>query len=172
MVGFSSEFGKPGPDTFFPREAGHAVKRHESGFSLLELLIVIAIAMVMMGIAIPTTLNAVRSYRQTAAVSAATGAIQAARYNAVMHGYSYQVTFTPSTNSYQVYNLPSGSTYVAVGNAIPIARPGDVTMTAAATFTFYAGGTVTPGTLQIKNNFGSSNTLTVSGVGNVTVSSP
>jgi type II secretory pathway pseudopilin PulG len=156
-------------------------RRTALGFSLIETLIVVAIGTVMTVIAIPITLNAMRTYRQAAAVAAATGAIQAARYSAVMHGYPYEVTFTPSTNSYQIYYEPSGSSFTAVPcnagpcGTIPISRPGDVTMTAANTFIFSAGGTVTgsPGmTLQITNGYGGSNTITVSGVGNVTVTSP
>lgn len=150
-----------------------------AGFSLLELLIVVAIGVVVTGMAIPMTINAMRTYRLNAAVASATGAIQSTRYAAVMHGYSYEITFTPATNSYQVYAMiPPASTYSALGTAIPISRPGDVAISRTVTYKFAAGGTVsetsTPQNMsfQITNGYGGSNTITVSGVGNVSVGSP
>jgi len=146
-----------------------------AGTSLLELVVVVAVATIMTGMAVPVTVNAMRSYRLTAAVSAATGAIQSTRYAAIMHGYPYQITFTPATDSYQIYDEPGGqSTYSAVGTPIPISRPGDVTISQSVTYQFSPGGTVTPSNMSfsITNDFGGSSTITVSGVGNVSVSTP
>ena len=115
-----------------------------AGTSLLELVVVIAVATVMTGMAVPITVNAVRSYRLTAAVSAATGAIQSTRYAAIMHGYSYQITFTPVTVSYQVLSEPAGEgNYSALGAPIPISRVGDVTISRSVNYQFSPGGTVT-----------------------------
>lgn len=169
-------------------EAARTVKRHaEEGFSLLELLVVIAIGVVLVGMAIPMVLNAMKSYRLTAAVASATGAIQATRYQAIMRGYpgttaspyGYKLTFTPSTNSYQAYNLvPPATTYSAVGTPVPISRLGDVTISRTVTYLFGANGTVSETSspvnmaFQITNPIGGSKTITVSSVGNVTVTSP
>lgn len=152
-------------------------RRATTGFSLIELMVVIAIASVLAGIAIPMTINAVKSYRLTAAASAATGAIQSTRYAAIMQGCPYQVTFTPATNSYQVYSMPS-CTKSALGPVIPISRLGDVTISRTVTYQFNPGGTVTeiPTTgnmiFSITNAIGGSKTITVSGVGNVSVATP
>jgi prepilin-type N-terminal cleavage/methylation domain-containing protein len=87
------------------REGAPNVKRHSnSGFSLIEILIVIAIALVLAGIAIPAFSTAMNNYRITAAVSATTGAIQSTRFQAIMHGCEYQLVFTPSTMSYQIFS--------------------------------------------------------------------
>ena len=155
------------------------MKRHTSaGFSLIELLIVIAISIVLAGIAIPVFTSAIKSYDQTATVSAATGAIESTRFQAIMHGYPYQLVFTSSTLSYQTFNeVPPAATFSAVGAAIPLPAAGGVALNGAATFTytFFANGivTVTAGqpNMQIANSV-RSNTITVSGVGNVSTSSP
>ena len=170
----------------FDAHAGFTEKqRTAAGFSLLEMLVVVAIAMVLSAMAIPMTINAMRSYKLNAAVAAATGAIQSTRYAAIMHGYpgtgvpgyGYEITFTPSTNSYQVYAMvPPATTYSAVGTPIPIAPVGDVSISRTVTFQFSAGGTVTETsnnmTFSITNAYGGSNTITVTGVGNVSVASP
>ena len=118
-------------------------RRATAGFSLIELLVVLAIGTVLTVIAVPITINAMKSYRLTAAVSAATGAIQATRYAAIMHGYpgtgspgyGYEITFTPATNSYQVYAMvPPAITYSPVGTAVPISRLGDATISRTVTY--------------------------------------
>ena len=157
------------------REAALTVKRRATkGFSLLEILVVLAIGMVLVGVAIPVGVSAMRTYQLSAAVSAATGAIETTRYAAVMHGYPYQLAFTPATNSYQVSGLaPSGT---VTGAPIPITGSGQISISRAATFQFAPGGTVTETSnnmaFSITSAWGGSNTITVSGVGNVTVTSP
>jgi len=99
------------------------VKRHSSlGFSLIEILIVIAIALVLAGIAIPIFTNAMSNYRIAAAVSATTGALQSTRFQAIMHGCEYQLVLTPSTMSYQIYTEAS-----TIGATACLATPALVT---------------------------------------------
>ena len=173
-----------------------------AGFTLIEILVVLAIGTVLTVIAIPIVGNAMKSYRLMAAVSAATGAIQATRYAAIMHGYpgvgspgySYEITFTPANNSYQVFSMvPPATTFspqVYLGGTfyptqpIPISREGDVTISRTVTYQFSAGGTVTETSIPSNMAFQiqvldsrtdaveMSKTITVSGVGNVSVSTP
>jgi prepilin-type N-terminal cleavage/methylation domain-containing protein len=154
-------------------------RRATSGFSLIEILVAVAIASVLAAFAIPMTINVVKGVRLTAAVSTATGAIQSTRYLAIMHGYLYEITFTPATNSYQVLNeVPPATTFSNVGTAIPISGPGAVTISRTITLQFNANGTVTEipttgnMTFSITNAIGGSNTITVSSVGNVSVTTP
>lgn len=164
-----------------------------SGFSLIEILVAVAIVGVLAALAIPLTINTVKSTRLTAAVSAATGAIQSTRYLAIMHGYPYQITFTPSTGSYQVLNeVPPAASFSNVGTAIPISGPGAATISRTITIQFAANGTVSevttppagvstlvfsicqpsiacPATITTT---GLSNTITTSTVGNVSTTSP
>jgi len=149
------------------------LQREEAGFSLIETLVVLVIATVLSAFAIPSFLNAMKTYRLSAAVSAATGAIQSTRFQAIMRGYQYQLTLTPSTLSYQVYNkVPPAAGFTAVGSAVPIARSGDVTLDQTITLTFRSNGTVsvTTGTLPFTITNGIvTKSITVSGVGNVSV---
>jgi prepilin-type N-terminal cleavage/methylation domain-containing protein len=180
-------------------------RRPATGFTLIELLVVIAIASVLTAIAIPMVLSAMRTYRLSAAVAAATGAISAARYAEVMRGYpgtnlspyGYEITFTPP-NTYQIFTMtPPATTYLPVvynggigypTSPIPIDGSGQIAISRTVTYKFSAGGTVTetsnppnysfqiqlidPKTGVAETTAGSSNTIRVSGVGNVSVTSP
>ncbi len=169
----------PESETLY-KEATLTVKRRATaGFSLIEALVVVSIICVLAAIAIPMSLNGMKTYRLSAAVASATGAIQTTRYQAIMHGYWYQITFTPATNSYQVNSMvPPATTYSAVLTAVPISRPGDVTISRTVTYQFKADGTVTETStppnmvFSIANSVGRSNTITVSRVGNVSVTTP
>jgi len=175
-------------------------QRAGAGLSLLELLVVVGIGTALTVIALPMGLNAMRSYQLSAATSAAAGAIEATRYAAVMHGYpgngvpgySYEVTITPATNSYQVLSmippatqfatqitqggatLPTSPIPITSSGGIIISRVGQTGPGAPITFQFSAGGMVTETStppnmiFTICNHIGM-NTITVSGVGNVSV---
>jgi type II secretory pathway pseudopilin PulG len=185
------------------------VRRHrDSGFTIIEALLVIAISIITAAIAIPIFTNAVNNYRLTAAVSATTGAISATRMQAIMHGCSYEVIFTTTSLSYQVYSeVPAigtsgcltafalvtpnvGSATTPLPNAGPINMYGWVSCTVTSpptltgctamtgttiTYTFASNGTVTVSPagagMQLKNPV-KSNTIWVSGVGDVQTSNP
>lgn len=175
---------------------------------MIEMLVVISISLVMVGIAIPTFNNAMYSYRQAAAVSATSGALSSTRFLAIMKGYPYQLVFTTTTMSYQIFNeVPPATSYSlvtpATGSATtPLPSAGALTMTSVAcsvaltnwactptsdqtantgtgsttiTYTFLANGTVTSSPasagIQIANTV-KSNTIWISGVGDVGTSSP
>ncbi|MGO8791813.1 MAG: Tfp pilus assembly protein FimT/FimU [Terriglobia bacterium] len=182
------------------------MKRYaNSGFTLLEAVVVMGITVLVGAMAIPVFSNAMKSYYQSATVSAVAGAIQTTRFQAIMHGYPYEVVFTPSTLSYQLFSeVPPATTYSLVvpqagSSTTPLPSAGRVTMTVftcsvaltnwactpspdlvastatTITYTFSANGTVTTNPvavgLQISNSV-KSNTVWVSGVGDVGTSSP
>jgi len=155
-----------------------------AGMSIVELLIVVAIAMIMAALAIPTTRSAVASYQLNAAVDTATGAIQTTRYQAIMHGYPYQVNFDSTANTVQVLSeIPPAVTFSAVGGAVPISSS-TVVMAVGTANTNSAGHAI----LQFKPNgsisipsgqatplsftisyYGTTKTITVSNYGSITV---
>jgi len=73
---------------------------------MLQIVVTFAVVGVLVCIAFPTTMNSLRTYRLTAAVAAATGAISATRLQAIMHAYPYNITFNSSNATYQVASEP------------------------------------------------------------------
>lgn len=145
-----------------------------SGFTVLELVFVVAIGMVMTTISVPMTKTALKAYHLSQAVTAVTGAIHRTRYQAIMHGYHYNIGFDQSAQSYQVANkVPPAAVFSNVGTAVPWGPAGDVTISPSTTLEFLPGGTVkaTTGSMSFSvTNGTTTKTITVSGVGNVTVS--
>ncbi len=120
------------------------------GFSLLELVIAVAIGLIITLLAIPLMLNVSAYLRLRGAVSSVNGAIQSTRYQAVFQGVPYQVVFLAAANTYQVQNQPaSPGPFVNVcpgGLAacpVPLSGTGTpVTLNQDTTFTFRPGGAV------------------------------
>ncbi len=151
-----------------------------AGFSLIELVVVVAIVLIISAMAMPMARNMVRSYRLNAAASSVSGAIQSTRYQAIMVGCPYTLTFTSGSINYQVatQNITGtppacASTFSNVGSAIPWATSNEISLSSSVTLTFNPSGTVTSGqtgapptTLTIGVG-GMSKVITVSGVGNV-----
>jgi Tfp pilus assembly protein FimT len=145
-----------------------------SGFTLLELTFVMMIGMVITTISVPMTKNAMKTYHLNTAVSSISGSIQSARYQAIMRGYHYNITFNPASRSYQLASkVPPATSFSNVGSAVPWSSTDDVTISSpATTLEFFPGGTVTAtsGSMILSvGNGTATKTITVSGVGNVTV---
>jgi len=144
-----------------------------AGFTVLELVVVVAVVGVLASFAIPMTVGALRVYRLSAAVAAATGAVSATRYQAIMHAYPYTITFNSANATYQVANEPPGTaSFTAVGSPVPISGNGDVKINQTTTLQFNANGTVsaTSGAMSFTISDPTTNrsyTITVTGVGDV-----
>jgi prepilin-type N-terminal cleavage/methylation domain-containing protein len=181
----------PGPQR---RNRATGSRRSAAGFSLIETVMVVAIAGVMLAISLPIATNIYQGYHLSAASSAIAGAVQSTRYQALMVGCLYTLTLTSGTTTYQVAaQAVSGAppacatAFTNVGGAIPWSTSGDISMNAGAAttslvLTFSPNGTVTAtGGLSpctngvgclVLSNAKTTNTIYVSGVGNVTVTSP
>ena len=157
--------------------------RTARGFSLVEMVIVVAIAMVVMAIAVPGIRRSLQYYSLRSGVTSLTGAIQSARYNAIFHGCKYQVVFASATKTYTVANqnpAPGGTAcnaaFSAPGAALPLMGRG-VTLGSDVTMQFSPNGQIitvpaaTP--MQITMSYTSSGlvpeTITVSPYGRITV---
>lgn len=149
------------------------------GFSLIELAMVMLISMITAAFALPIVQTTVNKYQLKAATSGATWAIQSTRFQALMEGYPYEVTFAGATGgvnpTYQIANETVGATsFSNVGSAIPLSgKP--VVLGATTTFVFQPNGTVAtspassaPYTFTIAYS-GTTETITVSNYGNVDV---
>ncbi len=160
--------------------------RASRGFTLLELVLVVAVGMILSAIAIPIIGNTMRVYAMRSAVSSLTGAISSSRYQAIFHGCKSQVVISHATYSYQVQSeAPAfgaapgcAAAFTNVGTAIPLMGRG-VALGADLTLTFSPGGSVisnpvaSPITLTLTypgfTTTVPAETITVSNYGNVTV---
>jgi prepilin-type N-terminal cleavage/methylation domain-containing protein len=105
---------------------GNKMVRTASGYSLVELMVVVVIGLVTTAIAVPLVQNAIATYQVRSAVSAVTGVIQATRFQAISAGYPYRIVFNISNSTYQVFYSTAGYTapnWVAVTNPDGTPRP-------------------------------------------------
>jgi len=137
---------------------------------------VVLILIIITAMAVPQILSTLYWYRLDSAVASVVWAVQSTRYEALMEGYPYQVTFSATNNTYQLASDPTNSgNFGNVGSSIPISGSG-ITLSGTNAIQFKPYGFVTPGansslSFQIKYQ-GLSKTVAVSNYGNVTVTSP
>jgi Tfp pilus assembly protein FimT len=147
--------------------------KDQRGFTTLELAFTVAVAMILTTISVPMTKSALKTYHLNSAVSAISGAIQSTRYQAISHGYHYNISFDPGSQSYQLAaKVPPATAFSNVGTAVPWCPSGDVTISPSTTLEFFPGGMVsaTTGSMTFSvSNGTTTKTITVSGVGNVSV---
>lgn len=167
-----------------------ALRRGSRGFTLIELMITMVIAVILTVIAIPLLQNVTAYFKLRGAVSAVTGAIQSTRYQAIFQGCPYQIVFTAAAGTYQVQGEPysqatgvcaAAFTNACIGGAaacpVPLAGSGTpVTLNADVTLLFRPGGTVTspqfPGggiTMALTYGGNPPEVITVSNYGSINV---
>jgi Tfp pilus assembly protein FimT len=143
------------------------------GFSLVEVLVMVAIGTILTIMAIPSISSGLRNYRLEGAISSVTWAVHSTRYQALMEGYPFQVVFSSATKSYQIQSSPTGiaGPYANVGNAVPFtAYP--MILSADTTLNFRPNGFVqaTTGALAFNVAYqGVCQKLSVTNYGNVSV---
>lgn len=154
--------------------------RLAQGFTLIELVLVLAIGIITTVIAIPLVSNIMFAYRLRSAVSSVTGFIQSARYQAISSGYAYQVVFNKAASTIQIQSDPNRiGTYTnlclpaAPSCPIPLSGSGiPVALGADTTLQFRPSGivTATAGSTTLTLTYrGKTETITVSSYGNVKV---
>jgi|ERR1700733_159495 Tfp pilus assembly protein FimT len=146
--------------------------RSSAGFTLLEICMVIAIIMILVGMAIPKFVQAISNYKLRAAADSVAWAMQSTRYQALQKGYTYELTVNSANNTYQVLSRPIGATgFSNVGGAVPLTST-PVTVSATTTLTFSPNGSITvvTGSQTITLTYsGLTETVTVTNYGSVTV---
>lgn len=150
-----------------------ARKIRNAGFTMLEMAIIIAIVMILLAFGIPSMMSTIDTYNLNAAATSASWAIQTTRYQALMKGYTYQLTFSATTNSYQITSEPAGATtFSNVGSTVPISGH-PVVLSASPQLQFKGNGSVSSvvaGSQTFTITYkGRTKTLTVSNYGSVTV---
>ena len=160
--------------TIFNRRPGGS-----HGFTLIELVMSVAVAMILTAISVPIVSTAVVNYRMTSSVNAITGVINSTRYRAIYNGYQHTIAFSKTNGTYQLASkIPPATTFSNVGTAIPFQSIGAPSMTLNndVTLQFNPSGIVSATTGSMTNiNLtykGQSRTIQVSPYGSVTVTNP
>src|SRR5437588_6507435 len=89
------------------------------GFSVLELLVTLAVALILTAMAVPLLRSSMRDYQLRSAVSSVTGAIQATRYRALSAGYPFRLVLKAAGTSQVQSEPPPAVTFSNAGNATP-----------------------------------------------------
>jgi prepilin-type N-terminal cleavage/methylation domain-containing protein len=144
------------------------------GFSLIELLIVIAVIMIMAAASFPMVQSTISYMRLRAAAASVSGTIQSTRYQAISSGFPYRVAFDSASGKFQVASDPTASgTFGNVGSLVPFAGSGaNVVLGASTTLQFSPSGKVTftaGASPMVLTYSGRTATITVSNYGNVNV---
>jgi prepilin-type N-terminal cleavage/methylation domain-containing protein len=162
-------------------EAQSQCVRSQKGFTLVEIMFVLLIAGITVVMAVPLVSNVTSYFRLRGAVSSVTGAIQAARYQAIFQGCPYQVVFAATPNTYQIRkSCPSNGTFVndcpgsLTSCPVPLSGTGTpITLNADITLNFSPGGKITsttsPMAMTITYSTKPPETITVSSYGSINV---
>jgi prepilin-type N-terminal cleavage/methylation domain-containing protein len=143
----------------------------QDGFSLIELMIVVALVAVVAGIAVPQIAGAMARYALTTASQQVVSTIRNARVQAVGKNRVARVRFNfPAAGQYQVLDsadaplgsvqmLPNGATFGAISGAVEFNTSGRAA---------HVGGGPAPVTIVVTNGVAAQNrTITISASGRV-----
>lgn len=157
--------------------------KNARGFTLIELVMSVAIVIILTSAAVPVVNSTLINYRINNATGMLTGAINSSRYRAIYNGYPYTMTISKTAGTYQLASMvPPATSFTNVGSAIPYKSTND-TATAdvmlnqdTVTLRFRPSGMVIADTGNMNaitlTYKGKSRTIKVSAYGNVTVTNP
>jgi len=137
-----------------------ALIKRESGFTLIEMMIVIAVLAIMAAIAIPSFMSLLPGMRLNGAARQIMGDLMAARMNSVKQNNSVRVFFnSPGANQYQILDDDNNDGTAGTGEAITIRdiqdNYQDVTLTSTNNPIFHPKGTATSlATITLHNSSG------------------
>ncbi len=131
-----------------------------SGFSVVEMLLTIAVGLIILAIAIPSFLSWLPGLRLSSAARQVATDLQVARMKAIAQNTAYTVTFNTSTT----YTFSIGGDSRDFGQLYP-----GITFTKTANPVFTARGTAsTPATITLTNG-GANKQVEVTSVGRVRI---
>jgi len=134
----------------------------KSGFSLMEMMTVLAIISILTAIATPNVLKWAATQQFNSAVREIQATIQSMRLAAVKENSEAVITFTNGANSYQTDQWKRGSDTRKVRT---VDLPAGVSISPNFVLRFNSRGMATPGTITITGASGESLDITVSPTG-------
>lgn len=86
------------------------MRKHEAGFSVIEVTVVAGVAMITMGLAAPSITSAIESYQFNSEVQTVAATIRSARYKAVSNNVTLRLRFNcPATGQMRVVEVTGNS---------------------------------------------------------------
>jgi Tfp pilus assembly protein FimT len=157
-----------------PYQDMRRINCRNAGYSMIEMIMALAIGIILTAIAVPSVRTGMNNYRLNSAVAMAKWAIQTTRFQALEKGYIYQVVFSATNLNYKLqYSQDGGTTYTDVANSTTPLSAWPMTFSQDTTIKFQPNGYVqaTVGTNSFTISYQSTTaTITVSNYGNVTTS--
>ena len=152
------------------------LRKRQSGFTLIEMMIVIAVLAIMSAIAIPNFMSLLPGMRLNGAARQVMGDLMAVRMNAVKQNNEFKVFFnSPGANQYQILDDDDNDGTADTGEAITTPAKNiqdnypDVTVSSTNNPIFFPRGTATGlPTVTLQNSSGTK-TVTVSIAGRVKI---
>ena len=152
------------------------LRKRQSGFTLIEMMIVIAVFAIVAAIAIPNFMSWLPGMRLNGAARQVMGDLMAARMNAVKQNNEFKVFFnSPGANQYQILDDDDNDGTADTGEAITTPAKNiqdnypDVTVSSTNNPIFFPRGTATGlPTVTLQNSSGTK-TVTVSIAGRVKI---
>ncbi|HEY3128770.1 MAG TPA: GspH/FimT family pseudopilin [Acidobacteriota bacterium] len=119
------------------------------GFTILELVLVVAVIGIIVAIAVPSIQSSTSSYNVTTGADQLAGEIQTGRLLAVTRNATLQMIFDASKGTYQVTDPDDPDNPPRSQKSLPT---GVTFQQAPASLTFYSRGNSPGGTIQIGNS--------------------
>ena len=140
--------------------AFQTLSKIESGFTLIEMMVVIAVLAIVAAIAIPNFMSLLPGMRLNGAARQVMGDLMAARMNAVKQNNRFRVFFNnPGTNQYQILDDDDNDGSADTGEEITTKNIQDnyydVTFSSTTNPIFYPRGTAYGTTVTVTNSSGS-----------------
>lgn len=147
-------------------------KSRKSGFTVLELIVAIAIAMIVLGIAVPSFMTWLPTLRLSSGARQVATDLQVARMKAVSQNRKFRLNFNTSTSYYFQADLNNDGTIGSGENESgPFSLPEGITTTAGALASeFQPRGTASASSeITLQNGNGETKKVQVAVVGRVTI---